>query len=88
MKWIMIALLALPPTPDVIGKSVSDAYAEIGLLNPVHVRDISGDDRPVIWPAHWKVCVQKPAAGEPLKRYQEVELGAVKLKETCPKPGS
>ncbi|SDZ16574.1 hypothetical protein SAMN05421504_11071 [Amycolatopsis xylanica] len=88
MKSIMIALLLLPPMPDVVGKTVVEAYDQIGWQNPVHVRDISGDDRPVLWPAHWKVCAQRPAAGAPVKRYEPVELDVVKLKEPCPKPGS
>ncbi|MCX5409527.1 hypothetical protein OHA37_37430 [Streptomyces sp. NBC_00335] len=50
----------------------------------VEMTDLSGSQRPVQWPAQWKVCTQSPHPGEAMTG--KVSLGVVKTTEDCPAP--
>jgi opacity protein-like surface antigen len=74
---------AAPPMPDFRGNSVTAVFNTMDHKTKVEVKDVSGLDRHVLWPADWKVCTQSPAPGEAVS--DTVSIGAVKRTEECPR---
>ncbi len=74
----------LPGTmPRVTHRGLVDALAALNYNTKVKSVDVSGRDRLVLWPAHWKVCSQSPAPGRAVEG-REVTLYVVKKRERCP----
>lgn len=71
--------------PKLVGNGLSQAVAALDDHPKVEVEDLSGQNRPVAWPANWKVCRQSPAADAQLTETTAVSLGVVKKTEDCPK---
>jgi hypothetical protein len=46
--------------------------------------DSAGRDRMQLFDRNWKVCSQKPAAGEKASADTQLDFGTVKLEESCP----
>lgn len=75
--------------PDERGEILSAAKDHIesiadGYEVPVMVRDASGQNRRQIIHQNWKVCDQRPAAGQKFTPESGVAFGVVKTNETCP----
>lgn len=71
--------------PNMVGKglqSAQDDAQEAGFRN-LTSHDALGRGRMQAFDRNWKVCVQTPKAGRHAKD-TKVDLGAVKLEETCP----
>lgn len=78
------AQAALAPTPDFRGQNAATALQSVDAGTNVEMTDLSGSQRPVQWPAQWKVCTQFPAPGEPMT--DKVSVGVVMTTEDCPTP--
>ncbi|MCX4775697.1 hypothetical protein [Streptomyces sp. NBC_01264] len=76
------AQAASTPMPDFLNQSAATALQSVDAGTTVEMTDLSGSQRPVQWPAQWKVCTQTPAAGEAMT--DKVSLGVVKATEDCP----
>lgn len=75
--------------PDLIGKGLATAETDAqaaGFTN-IATHDASGRGRIQILDRNWKVCSQAPAAGTSASTASRLDLGAVKLAETCPAAG-
>jgi hypothetical protein len=77
------------PMPAVVGMSLQDAQDSIQALTDGAVfysdsHDLSGEDRNQVLDANWQVCTQNVPAGTPITPTSTIDLGAVKLTETCP----
>ncbi|WP_416976589.1 PASTA domain-containing protein [Streptomyces sp. T028] len=73
--------------PDFVGmglQSAQDAAQEQGFYT-LTSHDSLGRARMQILDRDWKVCSQNIAAGKSVSTDTELDFGAVKLKETCPK---
>jgi pyruvate/2-oxoglutarate dehydrogenase complex dihydrolipoamide acyltransferase (E2) component len=69
--------------PNFVGKSLNTATEALPADTSITPNDVSGQDRIIIVESNWRVCLQTPAAGTPL-RGQPVTFGAVKFGESCP----
>ncbi|WP_329128811.1 PASTA domain-containing protein [Streptomyces sp. NBC_01476] len=72
--------------PALVGKGLQaaqDAAQKAGFRN-LTSHDSAGRARHQILDRDWKVCSQRPAAGSTVKTGTTIDLGAVKLDETCP----
>ncbi|MGW5683448.1 hypothetical protein [Nonomuraea sp. NPDC003754] len=87
--WLIAGIVILSsvaaPVPDVAGQGLVQALGELRDAGYERVRtvDVSGRGRVVVVRRGWKVCAQRPTAGETPDR-QRVELAVVKANETCP----
>jgi len=73
--------------PELVGKGLQaaqDAAQAAGFYN-LTSHDSLGRDRHQILDRDWKVCSQKPAAGTGVSTDTQIDLGAVKVTEACPK---
>jgi hypothetical protein len=73
--------------PDLIGKGLQTAQdtSQAAGLYSLTSHDSLGRDRAQILDRDWKVCFQKPAPGSKVAATTTIDLGAVKLAETCPR---
>jgi beta-lactam-binding protein with PASTA domain len=73
--------------PDLVGKGLQAAQdaAQAAGFHHLTSHDSAGRDRRQILDSDWKVCSQKPAAGATATTDTQIDLGAVKLDETCPR---
>ncbi|MFJ9695391.1 hypothetical protein [Kitasatospora sp. NPDC101183] len=71
--------------PDLVGKGLQTAQdtAQAAGFHNLTSHDALGRDRNQIADRNWKVCTQTPAPGEQAAT-AKIDLGAVKLDETCP----
>lgn len=72
--------------PKLIGmglQTAQDSAQAAGFRN-LTSHDSSGRGRHQILDRDWKVCSQTPAAGKAAPRDSRIDLGAVKVSETCP----
>ncbi|MEU9107833.1 PASTA domain-containing protein [Streptomyces xanthophaeus] len=72
--------------PNLVGKGLQAAQDEAqaaGFLT-LKSHDALGRDRLQALDRNWKVCSQTPAAGAGIDTDSTIDLGAVKLEETCP----
>lgn len=69
--------------PDFTGRRVTDVHRTLDTGTSIRATDVSGRDRTVLWPRNWKVCSQRPAAGE-RREGRPVVLGVVRNTENCP----
>ncbi|GAA1367876.1 hypothetical protein GCM10009612_53820 [Streptomyces beijiangensis] len=76
------AQAAAAPVPDFRGQSAAAVLQSVDAGTNVEMTDLSGSQRPVQWPAQWKVCTQSPAPGEAMTN--AVSVGVVKTAEDCP----
>lgn len=77
---------ATKPVPNLIGKGLQaaqDAAQADGYYNLTSHDDL-GRGRNQILDRDWKVCTQTPKAGTTASTGTKIDLGAVKLTETCP----
>lgn len=77
---------ASEPVPALVGKglqSAQDAAQAAGFYN-LTSHDSAGRDRMQILDRDWKVCSQTPKAGTTAPTSVKIDLGAVKVNETCP----
>ncbi|CAM5354847.1 hypothetical protein GCM10010329_40130 [Streptomyces spiroverticillatus] len=72
------------PLPNFVGRNLFRVYSTVSAETRLKIRDLSGEQRKVLWPPNWKVCTQSPKAGTKL-RGGTLELGVVKTDEKCPK---
>lgn len=75
--------------PALVGQGLQaaqDAAQGAGFYD-LKSHDSLGETRTQILDRDWKVCTQTPAAGKSVSTDTTVDLGAVKLDETCPKGG-
>jgi|GEM_PF-841890 len=80
---------AAKPVPDLVGmglQAAQDAAQADGVF-ALKSHDSLGEDRHQILDRDWKVCTQSPAAGKTVPTDTTLDLGAVKVTETCPKGG-
>ena len=77
------------PMPDLLGSVLQDAQDKIQsvtggavLISTSH--DATGQHRNQVLDSNWQVCTQSVPAGDPITKDTLVDLGAVKLAETCP----
>lgn len=80
------SMQASKPVPALIGKglqSAQDAAQAAGFYN-LTSHDSAGRDRMQILDRDWKVCSQTPKAGAAASTDTKIDLGAVKVDETCP----
>jgi hypothetical protein len=72
--------------PGLIGKGLATAEsdAQAAGFSNLSAHDASGRGRVQILARDWKVCSQAPAAGSDVSTASTVDLGVVKLDETCP----
>lgn len=75
--------------PNLVGTTLQDAQDQIQALTDGAIfysasHDLSGKDRNQILDANWQVCSQNIAAGSPITSASDIDLGAVKISETCP----
>lgn len=75
--------------PNLTGAVLQDAQDRIQSLTGGAVyftgsHDLSGRNRNQVVDANWKVCDQNVAPGAALTPASEIDLGVVKLEETCP----
>jgi hypothetical protein len=74
------------PVPSLVGQGLQaaqDAAQADGFYN-LTSHDSAGRGRMQILDRDWKVCSQTPKAGSVVATDTKVDLGAVKLTETCP----
>ncbi|MFD6891419.1 hypothetical protein [Streptomyces sp. NPDC059957] len=76
------AQAAFAPMPDFLGQSAATVLQSVDAGTNVEMTDLSGAQRPVQWPAQWKVCTQSPAPGETMT--DKISVGVVKTDEDCP----
>jgi hypothetical protein len=77
---------AAPTVPSLVGlglQTAQDTAQAKGFYN-LTSHDASGDGRMQILDRNWKVCDQNPAAGSPSPHDVKIDLGAVKIGESCP----
>jgi hypothetical protein len=72
------------PLPNFVGRNLFHVYNTVSAETALDRKDLSGQDRTVLWPPNWKVCTQSPKAGTKL-RGGTLKLGVVKTNEKCPK---
>lgn len=77
------------PMPDVVGQVLQDAQDQIQALTGGGVfftnsHDLSGQDRNQVLDANWKVCAQNIEPGAAITSASLIDVGVVKLDETCP----
>jgi hypothetical protein len=75
--------------PNLVGATLQDAQDQIQSLTAGAVyftdsHDLTGEDRSQIMDANWKVCTQNVGPGEQLTATSQIDLGVVKLEESCP----
>ena len=72
--------------PDFIGKGLQTAQddAQAAGFSSLASHDASGRARLQILDRDWKVCFQTPAAGSTVSSGSRIDVGVVKLDETCP----
>ncbi|WP_282693443.1 hypothetical protein [Streptomyces sp. CC208A] len=75
---------ARPPMPDFRGRGLWRVFTRLDPRTRLDVHDASGRDRRVLWPPHWEVCTQYPAAGTGLDRRTTVVIGVLRKGEPCP----
>jgi predicted small secreted protein len=77
------------PVPNLVGQGLQAAQdaAQAAGFYALKSHDSLGEDRHQILDRDWKVCTQTPAAGTNSPTTAKIDLGAVKLTETCPKGG-
>jgi len=86
------ATTAAVPTksvPKLVGmglQSAQDAAQEAGFFG-LTSHDSAGRGRMQILDRGWKVCSQTPAAGANVSTGTQIDMGAVKLEESCPGGG-
>jgi hypothetical protein len=75
------------PVPHLVGKGLQAAQdaAQAAGFHHLTSHDSAGRARHQILDRDWKVCSQKPAAGTRARTDTEVDLGTVKLDESCPR---
>lgn len=74
------------PVPRLIGmglQSAQDTAQAAGFYN-LTSHDSAGRDREQVLDRNWKVCSQNLAAGKKASTDVKLDLGAVKIEETCP----
>ncbi|MYS23518.1 hypothetical protein GA0115240_15344 [Streptomyces sp. DvalAA-14] len=78
---------AVKPVPALVGKGLQTAQdaAQAAGFHHLTSHDSAGRDRHQILDRDWKVCSQKPAAGTKSPVDTTIDLGAVKLDESCPR---
>ncbi|MCK1796959.1 hypothetical protein MTQ01_13225 [Streptomyces sp. XM4193] len=69
--------------PDFSGKSLRAARGALDETSGISTEDATGEKRLIVLESNWRVCTQKPAAGEALEG-RPVSFTAVKFGETCP----
>jgi hypothetical protein len=77
------------PMPDLVGQVLQDAQDQIQALTGGAVfftdsHDLSGQDRNQVLDANWQVCTQNLAPGAAVTSASLIDVGVVKLSETCP----
>jgi hypothetical protein len=77
------------PMPDLVGSVLQDAQDEIQTVTDGNVlistsHDATGQHRNQVLDRNWRVCTQNVPAGDPITRDTLIDLGAVKLDESCP----
>lgn len=72
--------------PDLVGKGLQAAQdaAQADGFYRLTSHDSAGRDRMQILDRDWKVCSQTPKAGATVSTDTKIDLGAVKLTESCP----
>ncbi|MEV7419672.1 PASTA domain-containing protein [Streptomyces sp. NPDC089919] len=72
--------------PDLVGKGLQAAQdeAQAAGFRDLASHDALGRDRLQVLDRNWKVCSQTPAAGTKTDTGARIDLGTVKLEETCP----
>ena len=72
--------------PDLAGKGLATAEtdAQAAGFGNITTHDASGRGRIQILDRDWQVCSQAPAAGTTASTASRLDLGVVKLDETCP----
>lgn len=72
--------------PSLVGMGLQDAQDALQSQGSylLDQQDASGLGRLQMIDSNWKVCTQSPAAGSEVGIQSTVQLGAVKLEETCP----
>jgi beta-lactam-binding protein with PASTA domain len=75
--------------PNLVGKGLQAAQdaAQAQGFYVLKSHDSLGQDRHQVLDRDWKVCSQSPAAGKSETTDTTLDLGAVKLAESCPKGG-
>lgn len=77
------------PMPDLVGQVLQDAQDQVQALTGGAVyftdsHDLSGQDRNQVLDANWKVCTQNVEPGAAITPSSLIDIGVVKLDETCP----
>lgn len=77
------------PMPDLVGQVLQDAQDQIQALTGGAVfftnsHDLSGQDRNQVLDANWKVCTQNLEPGAAVTPTSVIDVGVVKLDESCP----
>ncbi|MFF4580117.1 PASTA domain-containing protein [Streptomyces sp. NPDC001373] len=72
--------------PNLVGKGLQSAQdeAQAAGFHALKSHDALGRDRLQALDRNWKVCSQTPAGGGTVDTGTTIDLGAVKLEETCP----
>ncbi|GHB80709.1 hypothetical protein GCM10010347_59240 [Streptomyces cirratus] len=72
--------------PNLVGKGLQTAQdeAQASGFYALKSHDSLGRDRMQVLDRDWKVCSQSPAGGVAMETGTTIDLGAVKLEETCP----
>jgi beta-lactam-binding protein with PASTA domain len=72
--------------PNLVGENLQDAQDKLQALDSFFLQqnDATGMERFQVIDSNWKVCTQKPSAGQKVPVEKMVVLEAVKLDETCP----
>jgi hypothetical protein len=79
-QWVM---------PNLVGTTLQAAQDQVQAVTAGGVyftgsHDLGGQDRSQVLDRNWQVCTQNIAAGAALTAESRVDLGVVKLGETCP----
>ncbi len=80
------ATQAVKQLPDLVGKGLQTALddARAAGFSNLDTHDASGRARLQILNPDWKVCFQSPAGGAAVSTGSRIDLGVVKLAESCP----
>jgi len=75
--------------PDLVGQVLQDAQDQMQALTGGAIfftasHDLSGEDRSQVLDANWKVCTQNVAPGAAVTSESTIDVGVVKLDESCP----
>lgn len=72
--------------PNLVGQNLQDAQDQLQALDSFLLTqtDATGMERYQVLDSNWRVCYQKPRPGVRTPTSALVELGAVKLEESCP----